>query len=418
MMCSEDVKCFYYLFRVPPNWYPYMGFAKEIPAGLVPEHLRGKPCHLVSRVLPMGWNNSVGLAQRIHRNVVQWSMGFTNHGAEQELRRDRTAPSSSRMRRVYLDNWDEIRRVDKDLVAEVEGVPSLHQMALRQQYECLEVPRHPKKAVESSLQAEIQGAILDGDAGVAYAKPSKILKYMGLAWELVQRGRSTLKELQVVTGGLVYISMFRRPLLSALNHVWEHMELIKHDPPVVKRLLPREVQRELVRFLCLVPLAQMDFRLPMVKQVTASDASTTGGGISATLGVTSYGLQAVGALIRGEKPEPGDRVQILTIGLFDGIASLRVAADILELPLVGHVSVECNPAAKRVVESLFPGCKHLGKVQDVTAEEVAAWACEYTGVSLILLGAGPPCQDVSRLNVDRAGSQKGFAVRYTRKCLA
>ena len=186
------------------------------------------------------------------------------------------------------------------------------------------------------------------------------------------------------------------------------MEALKLEPPVVKRSLPREVQRELVRFLTLIPLAQMDFRLPMVKQVTASDASTSGGGISASLGVTPYGHRAFNAFVRGEQPEPLDRVQVLSVGLFDGIAALRVACDILELPLVGHVSVECNEMAKRVVESLFPGCKHLDKVQDVTAKEVAAWACEFSSVGLILIGAGPPCQDVSRLNADRAGSQKGL----------
>ena len=167
VMSSEDVKCFYYLFRVPDNWCPFMGFAKELPAGLVPDHLRGKPCHLVSRVLPMGWSNSVGLAQHIHRNIVEWSMTGLQAGfGEQELRRDRTTPLVPRMHRVYLDNWDEIRRVDKHLVEEVEGAPSPHQLALRHQYELLDVPRHPKKSVESSCQAEIQGAILEGQAGV------------------------------------------------------------------------------------------------------------------------------------------------------------------------------------------------------------------------------------------------------------
>ena len=165
VMCSEDVKCFYYLFRVPDNWCKYMGFAREVPMELLPEGLRGEPCHLVARVLPMGWCNSVGLAQHIHRNVVAWSMSGVEGGGEQELRRGKTAPLTNRMHRVYLDNRDEIRRVDKHLVEEVEGVPSIHQLALRQQYEMMEVPRHPKKAVVSSTQAEIQGAVLDGQSG-------------------------------------------------------------------------------------------------------------------------------------------------------------------------------------------------------------------------------------------------------------
>ena len=409
LLSSEDIRCFYYLFRVPQNWTRFMGFAREIPAELVPPKWAGEPCHLVSLVLPMGWSNSVGLAQHIHRNVVRWNLEETNGiGGEAELRRDRPSTISRTMFRVYLDNWDEIRRVDRHLATEVEGKPSAHQLALRQQYEAWGLPRHPKKAVETALEAEIQGAHLNGSTGVAFAKPDKILKYMGLAWELVHRDRCTQRELQVIAGGLVYISMFRRALLGSLNAIWHHIQELSKDPPVVRRPLPREVKREIIRFLCMTPLAQMSFRLPMVEQVTASDASTTGGGLSSSIGLTSYGVMASTALVRGDRKEPFDFIQILTIGLFDGISALRVAVDILELPVAGHVSVECNPAAQRVVESAFPGSICISHVQDVTSEEVQRWACEYTSVGVILIGAGPPCQDVSKLNADRAGSQKSL----------
>ena len=42
--------------------------------------------------------------------------------------------------------------------------------------------------MESSSLAEIQGALVDGIAGVVTAKPDKVLKYLGLAWEIAQRG--------------------------------------------------------------------------------------------------------------------------------------------------------------------------------------------------------------------------------------
>ena len=409
VMCSEDIKCFYYLFLVPENWQPFMAFARQLPETLVPSQWRGEKCYLVSRVLPMGWSNSVGLAQHIHRNVVRWSMQSQGlQGGEGELRRDKPGTRAKNMYRVYLDNWDSICRMDKDLAREVEGRPSPQQLALRHQYEYLKLPRHPKKAVAGSLQAEIQGALIDGDQGVATAKPGKILKYVGLAWEILQRGRATQRELQVVSGGLVYITMFRRALLCSLNAMWKHIEELNAEPPVVRRPLPREVKMELARFLCLIPLAQMDFRVPMVQQVTASDASTTGGGISASIGLTSYGVMASKAAVRGETCEPFDYIQVLTVGLFDGIAALRVAADLLELPMAGHITVECNEGANRVVEANFPGSHHVKRIQDVDWAEVQAWACQYPSVGVVLVGAGPPCQDVSRLNVDRAGSQRGL----------
>ena len=193
VMNSEDIKCFYYLFRVPDSWMKFMGFAREIPTEFVPAQWKGEPCHLVAQVLPMGFINSVGLAQHIHRNVVRWSLANceTDLGGEAELRRDRPAPMGKDLYRVYLDNWDEVRKVDKRFVEEIEGKPSLHQLALRQQYSLLELPRHPKKSVDNSCSAEIQGALLDGREGVAHAKPEKVLKYMGLAWELVCQGLLT-----------------------------------------------------------------------------------------------------------------------------------------------------------------------------------------------------------------------------------
>ena len=405
MLASEDIKCFYYLFRLPPSWLPLMGFSKPIPDFLVPTCWKGEVCHLVSLVLPMGFVNSVVLAQHIHRNVARWSNPL-GVGGHKELRRDRPPTVSKEMFRIYLDNWDEVRKVDKALVDEVEGLPSPAQVAMRHQYSELELPRHPKKAVQGSLTAEVSGAYIDGQAGVAFARPSKILKYLGLAWEVITRGRASQKELQVVAGGLVYICMFRRALLSSLNAIWGHIESLKKEPPVVKRVVPHEVKLEILRFCALVPLAQMDFRTPMNAQVTASDASSQGGGICASVGLTSFGVRAQGAPVRGELEEPFDDIQVLTVGLFDGIGALRVAVDLLRVPLAGHISVECNAHANRVVESFFPGTILVPTVQGVSETLVKDWACTFCSVGVVLLGAGPPCQGVSGLNSDRKGSQR------------
>lgn len=77
----------------------------------------------------------------------------------------------------------------------------------------------------------------------------------------------------------------------------------------------------------------------MRSQVTASDASSKGGG---TTGLTDYGLAAQAALVRGEFLEPVETCEVLTVGLFDGIGALRVATDLLRLPMAGHISIECN----------------------------------------------------------------------------
>ena len=114
-------------------------------------------------------------------------------------------------------------------------------------------------------------------------------------------------------------------------------------------------------------------------------------------------MVAHGAL-RGELPEPGGDLTVFSVGLFDGIGALRVALETINIKVLGHVSAECNPAAQRVVESHYPGTELVHSVQDIDEEMVQKWATRYSQCSLVLLGAGPPCQGVSGLNSERKGA--------------
>ena len=80
--------------------------------------------------------------------------------------------------------------------------------SLQETYAQVGVPRHPKKGVARQSCAEVQGAIVDGELGVAHPKVEKIFKYAHLARLLLQDGHSTQKQMQVVGGGFVYMAMF------------------------------------------------------------------------------------------------------------------------------------------------------------------------------------------------------------------
>ena len=153
-------------------------------------------------------------------------------------------PSCSSMYRVYLDNFDTLERVDGALAESIKGTVSDQVANLRDSYEQHGLPRHPKKAVERTLKGEMQGALLDGELGFAMPKPGKVIQYCKLGWELIHQGQSTLKELQIVCGGFVYVAMFRRALLCSLNAVFEHMQKFDGEPPVVRLSLPYQVKVE------------------------------------------------------------------------------------------------------------------------------------------------------------------------------
>ena len=403
VVSSEDIRCFFYIFRVPAAWHPFLGFNREVPADLLPQDLQGEPCVLVSSVLPMGFLN-----RHIHRNVISsaWKLGPSLPGGEAEIRKDRPYSVSPHLWRVYLDNYDELQKVDKSMAALIAGTPSEATQMVREQYDLCGLPRHPKKSVQQAHLAEVQGAIIDGQAGIIYPKPSKMLKYLQVVVKLLDDGWANKRQLQVAAGGLVYVSMFRRPLLGSLNAIWKWIESFKNEPPVVRKPIPVMVKWEMLWFLGLLPLARLDLRSEIHPVITASDASLGGGGFCATTGLTPYGCAASNLLVRGEIPDWEDFEQVLSIGLFDGIGALRVSLDCIGAPMCGHVSVESNEHAQRVLEANFADSILVNSVEEVDDEMVLGWALRFSSASVVVLGAGPPCQGVSGLNSQRKGALK------------
>ena len=105
-------------------------------------------------------------------------------------------------------------------------------------------------------------------------------------------------------------------------------------------------------------------------------------------------------------PELRGEHQVLSIGLFDGIAALRICCDLLGLQVLGHISVEQAEGAKRVVSSHFPESIAVSDVKEVDDNMVAQWARDFSQASLVIIGGGPPCQGVSGLNASRKGALK------------
>lgn len=275
LVSSEDVRCFFYTMSVPGDWVKYLAFNKMVPDEVLPETYKGRECYLASLVLPMGYLNSVSLAQHVHRNLALASGKhfFSEvNTPEGELRKGLPFPDCDPRWRIYLDNYDLLERVEATRVLALEGSEAPGVTALKEEYDRWQVPRNVKKSTSRSTLAELQGAQVDGQLGVAYPKEAKLLKYVVAALQLCEQGKASQRQLQVVCGGLVYVSMFRRPLLGCLNTVWQLIGSFEGTGQRVK-VIPTQCKLEILRFLCLVPLARMDFRLELDPKVSCSDAS-------------------------------------------------------------------------------------------------------------------------------------------------
>ena len=113
----------------------------------------------------------------------------------------------------------------------------------------------------------------------------------------------------------------------------------------------------------------------------------------------------------GDLPEELEFCQPLSVGMFDGIGALRVALGPLRAPVAGHIPIEKSEEARRVVEANFLDSEFIDEVESVMEETVRGWALKYSTVSLVIIGAGPPCQGVSGLNVDRKGALRDHRSR-------
>ena len=131
VVSSEDVRCFFYTMRVPSCWYKYLAFNKTAPNMALPDELQGKEVYLASRVLPMGFVNSVSLAQHVHRTLAtSGDAGFQNL-PEAELRKDKPFTVANPAWRVYLDNFDVLEKVDHAALDQLVGSTSPSVLALR-----------------------------------------------------------------------------------------------------------------------------------------------------------------------------------------------------------------------------------------------------------------------------------------------
>ena len=228
-------------------------------------------------------------------------------------------------------------------------------------------------------------------------------------WALRQR-RVKPKVLLMILGRLVRCFEFRRPLMSLLNHAW---------PFQIPLPLSHQCIEELIRSMCVLPLAVTNLRTPVSGLVTCSDASELGGGVCGSAGLTQQGYSLLERMEaqQGEREQinfrpagccetKGDKTgpRILAVSLFDGIGAMVVALARLSCCIIGYASSEIDPRRKRLTRTRWPGVIELGDVTKIN-QKMIQHLKEAVGykIDFVVVGAGSPCQDLSKLNATRKG---------------
>ena len=112
------------------------------------------------------------------------------------------------------------------------------------------------------------------------------LKRFGLSWIslLVSQLSHTTDNLHLsLLGGWTSMLMYRRPMMSVLQHAFNLVPSAEVEPGHAKLVaLPRKVSSELVLLAVLAPLMKTDISAPYASEVFATDASSTRGAVVST----------------------------------------------------------------------------------------------------------------------------------------
>ena len=270
LICSEDLCSCFNLFRVPLQWAGFFAFNKTVSGRLF-----GLPasqqCYVGMTVVPMGWLNSVAVMQTIVRTLI---FGLSAIPAESEVSKLKWFPRDDAVSVVYLDSYDELRRVSKTCRAVLEGGPSPRHQRFVNTCNELELPLNEGKRVLSAVHGALQGGEFNGEAGTFQASKDKKANILGLVAAMLGSPQVSEFEIRHLVGKAIFAMAFRRPTMAFLEEIF--VDMGKASTGTVR--LSKGARDEVLTIGIVLPLLTMNLRAQMDQEVTITDASPTGGG--------------------------------------------------------------------------------------------------------------------------------------------
>ncbi|CAK0798868.1 unnamed protein product, partial [Prorocentrum cordatum] len=404
--CGADRKAFFYAFRAPPPWWPYMGIGPPVPSRLL--GLKdGGTTHICLRVIGMGWISAAGVATHFHRNTLRRSSAVPRGLCPSwEIARRRRLPlgaeKSCPPAWVMVGNLEIAEVVDESEADKLRGgVPELLSNA-RACYEATGSPGSPGKDLHRVVGATTLGELVDGVEGVRRPPAGYIAVKASLALWVLGKRRASMQLKRILPGRWGRVHCVRRPLAASFAYTWEWLS----DPRCGGRFSVSVIE-DLLMCLALSGLCVVDMRLEVDHLVTASDSSEAAGAVVYSTALTERGCAVAGRRQRPANAAREEETALITV--FDGIGGGRGAFEILGLAPAVHLPFRVDPQAVCVTRRAYPGTQHLG---DVTSADPAALACLLRArgrVARAVVIGGFPCQIYTSLNVDRKGSSDSDA---------
>ena len=368
---GDDLVSCFYLFSIPYEWTKYFAFRKTIKRKVLGGP--GNPdddLYLASRVILMGWSAAVTVVQHLHRRMALSPRGLE---PSRELHRERPLPEKelgvdNAYWNLYIDDFTLLETLVGDHSVETESLSSScsdSQRSIRSIYESLNVPYSKDKGEVRVTSSDKLGAHINGDEGTIGIGQLRAIELLSLGLHLVGSQRVPTKWVQIFMGKFVHVMQFRRPLFCLVEKLWARITKFSAGP-----LRKAEVE-EVLLLLALLPLCYSDLRAGISGQVTASDASESGGGLTRSVGLSGPGRASLGwrpSSLRGIPMDTGDRQEIVAIEWFAGIGGLTRSLERLGVAATGTAVCDNNEHCLKVLREYIPGCEQWKDITSVDEE--------------------------------------------------
>eukprot|EP00435_Cladocopium_sp_Y103_P026023 s1915_g6.t1 len=280
-----DIRDYFYSIGMPVGLRPYFALPKIDLKIVVPDHplclAHDGPSlflHPALKVVPMGWNWAMFIAQRVHQHQSMLAAGLA---MERVLVDGRPSPDLAKGIALvpYADNLN-IVGCSKEAVQQAKQSIVTH-------LESLGFRIHEEQ--EAECTAEALGFYIDGRRGRVYPKPEKLHKVRTTLLWLSRCPRVTGKMIERIIGHCIHFCMLRRELLSIFRAVYD-FKVVAYEK---RQRLWKTAGHEFLCMASLLDLCFADLRRPWSSKVSASDASLTGTAVCSSTWSTEQ-VQQVG----------------------------------------------------------------------------------------------------------------------------
>lgn len=271
---SEDFSSCFNLWRLPQQWHRYMCFGMRVDAKV----FGGPPGTMVfpaMAVVPMGWCNAVSVVQSVVRTLVFEEAGIPESSEVSKLKK---MPEVDDLSVIYLDSYDELRRMDRHCAEVMQGTASRRHQKFVELCKEKGLPLNEGKQVVAAFRGTLQGGELQGDLGWYKLAGDKQVNLLGLGACLLGLPEWREFDLRHFFGKAVFGMCFRRVLLSVLQDGFHFLsDLIQAKKPLAPTAGAMD---EVIMTMAFTGLMGTSLKASLDRSMYCSDASPTGGGVA------------------------------------------------------------------------------------------------------------------------------------------